>query len=83
MSNFIPLRIDKFILIQSCSGAEDVLTRWPGQLTTTENVQMQMVHGLTALDTVVHDDSESIGSFLLAQDTANVHQVAHDLERGL
>lgn len=44
---------------------------------------MQMVDGLTALDTVVYDDSESIRSFLLAQNTANVHQVAHDLKRGL
>lgn len=55
----------------------NILSGWPGELATTEHVQMQMIDRLTSLDAVVHDNPESIRSLLLPQHAADVHQVAH------
>lgn len=78
---FIPSRIDNFItprdVAMRCEGG---LARWPLELATTENVKMEMVDGLAALNSVVYNHPESIGCLLLAQDSANVHQMTHELQ---
>lgn len=57
------------------------LSRRPIQLSTAQDVQVQMIDALAAVRTVVHHNAEAFGSTLFAQLAGDRQQVTESLGR--
>jgi hypothetical protein len=53
-----------------------ILARWPLHLTATHHVQMQMIDRLSAVDSIVNDDTKPIGTFRPTHLTGHEQQMS-------